>query len=244
MVDPKTLEVDADFYMESYKQNANAKVKKINVNVQADAKFFNAPNLTFRYGLAKNLEAQVITGYTGVLTNGNVVLRVKKNRIISVDKNVTGLDALGLGLKAGICSNRHARPSIALTGIMTLPNVGVPLFTPNHIGGEFDLDLYNELSETVDLQYGTGISWSGYNEDDHPSYIYGITPGVSFSDNVGLYLDLAGSMEKGITSDNRIDLDLSFSLNDYTTLDFYAGTSFNIKKFYFIGSTFTATIPF
>ena len=244
MVDPKTLEIDGDFYMESYKANANAKVKKIDVNVQADAKFFNAPNLTFRYGLAKNLEMQVITGYTGVLTNGTVVLRTKKNRIVSVSKNVTGLDALGLGLKVGLFSNKGARPSAAITGIMTLPNVGVPLFAPNNVGSEFDLDLYNELSDDFDLQYGAGIVWSGYNEDTHPSYLYGITPGLNLSDFAGIYLDLNGSLEKGVSTDNRVDLDLSFALNDNITLDIYAGTSFNIKKFYFIGSSFTATIPF
>ena len=244
MVDPKTMEIDGDFYMESYKANANAKVKKIDVNVQADAKFFNAPNLTFRYGLGKNLEMQVITGYTGVLTNGNVVIRTKKNIAISVNKNVTGLDALGLGLKVGLFSNKGSRPSAAITGIMTLPNVGVPLFAPNNVGSEFDLDLYNELSDDFDLQYGAGIVWTGFNEDAHPSYLYGITPGLNLSDFAGLYLDLNGSLEKGVSTDNRIDLDLSFALNDNITLDVYAGTSFNIKKFYFIGSSFTATIPF
>ena len=244
MVDPNNLEIDGYFEMDDYKANATAKVKKARVHLQADAKLFDAPDLTFRYGLAKNLEAQLITGYTGILTNGNVSLRAKKNRIISANKNATGLDALGLGMKVGLITNRDARPSVALTGILTLPNVGVPVFTPNNPGGEIDINLYNELNNYFDIQYGAGTIWSGYDLDPHISYSYYITPGVSFSDDVGLYLDLTGSTENGISPDNRFDFDLSFALNDYTTLDVYAGSSFNIKKFFYIGASFTATIPF
>jgi hypothetical protein len=244
VVDPKTMEIDADFYMEHYVANTSANVKKARVNVQSDLKYFNAPNLTFRYGLIKNLELQLITGYTGVLTKGNVTIKTKKDRIINTDKNVTGLNALGLGIKAGLMSNRKARPSLAFTGIVTLPNIGNPLFTPNTVGAEIDLDFYNSLSDYVDVAYDIGTVWSGYKEDPNNSYSYGISPGYTFSDNFGLYLDFNGIMEKGYSSDNRFDVDLSFTLSDYITLDAYAGTSFNIKRFYFIGSTLTATIPF
>ena len=65
-----------------------------------------------------------------------------------------------------------------------------------------------------------------------------------FIENVGLYLEFTGLLESGTNSDNRVDLDFSTYLSDYVTLDVYAGTSFNVKKFFFVGSTFTATIPF
>jgi hypothetical protein len=243
VVDPKTLEIDADFYMEKYTRGSSNSIKKLQVNVQSDLKYFNAPNLTFRYGLVKNLELQVITGYTGILTNGTATIKTPKNRIISATKNTTGLSSLGLGFKAGLLSNKKARPSIAFTGIMNLPNIGNPAFTPNTVGTDLTLSFYNSLSEDFDLEYIFGTTWSGYKEDKSNSYNYGISPGYSFSDYTGLYLDFTGLLENGASSDNRVDLDFSAYLNDYITLDVYAGTSFNVKKFYFIGSTFTATIP-
>jgi hypothetical protein len=244
MVDPKTLEIDADFNLEHYSANTNANAKKVQVNIKADLKYFNAPSLTFRYGLIKNLEFQVITGYIGVLTDASATIKTKNNRIISASKNATGLNSLSLGLKAGLLSNIKSRPSITFTGLVTLPNIGNPAFTPNTTGVDLSLGLYNYLSDKIDISYGLGTVWSGYKGDDKNSYNYNISPGYTFSDNFGLYLDFAGVMQQGSSSDNRFDMDLSFTLSDYITLDAYAGTSFNIKRFYFIGSTFTATIPF
>ncbi len=244
MVDSKSLEIDADFYMEKYTKGSANSIKKIQVNVQSDLKYFNAPAITFRYGLIKNLELQILTGYTGVLTNGTATIKTPKNRIISATKNTSGLSSLGLGFKAGLLSNKKARPSIAFTGIMNLPNIGNPAFTPNTVGTDLTLNFYNSLSKEVDLIYNFGTTWSGYKQDKSNSYNYCVSPGYSFSDNVGLYLEFTGLLESGTTSDNRVDLDFSTYLSDYVTLDVYAGTSFNVKKFFFIGSTFTATIPF
>jgi hypothetical protein len=192
----------------------------------------------------KNLEFQLITGYTGVLTNGSVNIKTKKNILISATQNETGLNALSMGLKAGLFTNKNARPSVAFTGILTLPNIGNPAFAPNNVGAEMDLNFYNLLSDKVDVAYNVGTIWSGYKDDPHNSYIYGISSGYIFSDNFGLYIDLSGMIQKGYSPDNRFDVDLSFYLNDYFAIDAYAGTSFNVKKFFFIGSTLTATIPF
>jgi hypothetical protein len=244
VVDPKTLEIDADFNLEHYTANTNANAKKLKLNVQADLKYFNAPSLTFRYGIVKNLEFQLITGYIGVLTQGSVAIKTPQNRIISATKDATGLNSLSLGLKAGLLSNKKARPSVAFTGLVTLPNIGNPSFTPNTLGVDLSLNMYNSLSDYIDVSYNFGTVWSGYKEDKDNSYNYGISPGYTFSDYFGLYLDFNGVMTKGYDPDNRFDVDLSFTLNDYITLDAYAGTSFNTKRFYFIGSTFTATIPF
>lgn len=244
VVDPKTLEIDADFNMDHYSANNNVNAKKLKLNVQADLTYFNAPTLTFRYGIVKNLEFQLITGYIGVLTQGSVAIKTPKNRIISATKDATGLNSLSLGLKAGLLSNKKARPSVAFTGLITLPNIGNPLFTPNTTGVDLSLNMYNSLSDNIDVAYDFGVVWSGDKEDKDNSYNYEISPGYTFSDNFGIYLDFTGVMTKGYDPDNRFDVDLSFTFNDYLSLDVYAGTSFNTKRFYFIGSTFTATIPF
>jgi hypothetical protein len=244
VVDPKILEIDLDFNLEKYIKGGSTNVKKAKANLQTDLKYFNAPAITLRYGVIKNLEFQLLTGYTGVLTNGEISIITKKNRTITTKNDATGLNALGLGIKVGLLTNKKARPSVALTGIVTLPNVGKSLFTPNNPGVELDLNFYNLLSENMDFAYNVGTIWSGYKDDPNNAYTYIITPGYSFSDNFGVYVDLSGIVQKGYSSDNRIDLDLSYYFNDYITLDVYAGTSFNIKKFYFIGSTFTATVPF
>jgi len=244
IVEPKTLEIDADFNFEHYSANASVNAKKIKLNIQADITYFNAPSITFRYGIIKNLEFQLITGYTGVLTKGTATIKTQKNRLISANKDVTGLSALSMGLKAGLLSNKKARPSLSFTGIVTLPNIGNPLFAPDNIGTELDLNFYNSLSNHIDITYSFGTIWSGYKDDTYNSYNYSITPGYSFSDYVGLYLDFNGVIEKNNSSENRFDVDLSFTFNDYITLDVYGGTSFNTKKFYFLGSTLTTTIPF
>lgn len=244
VVDPKTLEIDADFNMDHYSANNNVNAKKLKLNVQADLTYFNAPTLTFRYGIVKNLEFQLITGYIGVLTQGSVAIKTPKNRIISATKDATGLNSLTLGLKAGLLSNKKARPSVAFTGLITLPNIGNPLFTPNTTGVDLSLNMYNSLSDNIDVAYDFGVVWSGDKEDKDNSYNYEISPGYTFSDNFGLYLDFTGVMTKEYNPDNRFDVDLSFTFNDYLSLDVYAGTSFNTKRFYFIGSTFSATIPF
>ncbi|MCX6165888.1 MAG: transporter [Ignavibacteriae bacterium] len=244
IVEPKTLEIDADFYMEKYTFGSTSSGKQGKLGIQADLKYFNAPTLTFRYGIVKNLEFQLITGYTGILTNGTVKIKTKKNILISTTKDETGLNALSMGLKAGLLTNKNARPSIAFTGIITLPNIGNPAFAPNNVGAEMELNFYNLLSEKVDIAYNIGTIWSGYNDDPTNSYKYEISPGCTFSDNFGLYIDLSGIIQKGYSPDNRFDVDLSFYLNDNFTIDAFAGTSFNVKKFFFIGSTLTATIPF
>ena len=244
VVDPKTMEIDADFNLEHYTANGTGGKNKLQLGVQADLKYFNAPNLTFRYGVVKNFELQLITGYTGVLTKGQISIKTKQNRIIKALKNETGLSSPGLGFKAGLMKNKHARPSLAFTGIFTLPNIGDPLFTPNNAGADLSFNMYNSLSEDADIAYDIGTNWSGYYEDPHNSYNYTVSPGFTFSDDFGLYLDFAGILEKGFTPDNRIDIDMSFALGDYVTLDTYIGTSFNIKKFYYLGATLTTTIPF
>lgn len=244
MVEPKSLEIDADFYMEKYTMGNTVGIKKAKVSIQADLKYFTAPAFTFRYGVIKNLELQVLTGYTGVLTSGNISIKTIRNRLITAAKNTTGLSGLGVGFKAGLLSNKKARPSVSFTGIATLPNIGNPAFSQDKLGADLTLSFYNSFSEKTDLLYTFGTSWSGFKQDADNSYNYSISPGYSFSDNIGLYLEFTGLLERQSSPDNRLDLDFSAYLNDYITLDLYAGTSFNIKKFFFIGSTFTATIPF
>lgn len=244
IVEPKTLEIDADFYMEKYTFGSASSGKQGKLGVQADLKYFNVPTITLRYGLIKNLELQMVTGYTGVITNGTVNVKTKNNVLISATKDESGISGLGLGFKAGLLTNKNIRPSVAFSGIFTLPNTGNKSFPPNKVGVDMGLNFYNLISNEIDITYSVGTIWSGYDDDPNVAYVYGISPGYTFSDYFGLYLDFNGIYQKGYSPDNRFDVDLSFYLNDYFTLDVYAGTSFNVKKFYFIGSTFTATIPF
>lgn len=244
IVAPKTLELDFDFYYDKYTRGSSSSGKNVKLGVQADLKYYNAPTLTVRYGLLKNLELQVVTGFTGVITNGTVNVKTRKNILLSATKDESGISGLGLGFKAGLLTNKKARPSVSFTGIFTLPGTGSKTFTPNKTGVDLSLNFYNLISDEIDVAYNIGTVWSGYDNDPNTAIVYGISPGYSFTDNFSLYVDFNGIFQKGYAPDNRIDLDLSFNLNDYLTLDLYGGTSFNIKKFFFIGSTFTATIPF
>jgi hypothetical protein len=244
IVEPKTLEIDADFYMEKYTFGSNSAGKQGKLGIQADLKYFNAPTLTLRYGVIKNLELQLVTGYTGVITNGTVNIKTKNNVLISATKDESGISGLGLGFIAGLLTNKNIRPSVAFSGIFTLPNIGNKSFTPNKVGVDLGLNFYNLINDEIDIAYNVGTIWSGYDDDPNVAYVYGISPGYTFSDYFGLYLDFNGIYQKGYSPDNRYDVDLSFTLNDYLYLDVYAGSSFNVKKFFFIGSTFSATIPF
>jgi hypothetical protein len=244
IVEPKTLEIDLDFNREHYYANTNANAKKITINVQADLKYFNAPSITLRYGIIRNLEFQVLTGYTGVFTTANATINTPRNIKLKANQNVTGLNSLSMGFKAGLLSLKNERPSVAVTGLFTIPKVGNTVFAPDNLGADISLNLYNSFSDKVDLAYSFGTLWSGFKDDQKNSYNYSISPGYTFSDAFGLYVDFTGLLQQGSSSDNRFDVDLSFGLNDYISLDVYAGSSFNVKRFYFIGSSFSATIPF
>lgn len=243
VVDPKTLEIDLDFNLEHYTANKSANAKRIQVNAQADLKYFSAPSITLRYGIIKNLELQVLTGYTGVLTDASATIITKKSRVISASKNTTGLSSFSTGLKVGLMSNKKWRPSASLTGLVTIPGIGNPAFTPDNPGFDIGLNFYNSLNDEIDVSYGLGTIWSGYKDDPNNTYNYNISTGYTFSEVFGAYLDLSGLLQKGYSPDNRFDVDLSFALNDYIIFDVYGGTSFNIKRFYFIGSSISATIP-
>lgn len=244
IVEPRTLEIDADFYLEKYTYGSDSAGKRGKVGIQADLKYYNAPTLTLRYGVIKNLEFQLVTGYAGIITNGTANVKTKKNILISANNNESGFSGLGLGFKAGLLTNKNVRPSIALSGIFTIPSTGNKSFTPNNLGVDLGLNFYNLISEEIDIAYSLGAVWSGYDDDPNVAFVYGISPGYTFSDYFGLYLDFNGINQKGYSSDNRFDVDLSFTLNDYLYLDVYAGTSFNVKKFFFVGSTFSAIVPF
>lgn len=244
VVDPKTLEIDLDFNLEHYYTNSSANAKRVQVNVQADLKYFNAPSITLRYGIIRNLEFQVLTGYTGVFTDATATIKAKKSRVISASNNTTGLSSLSAGFKVGLLANRKWRPSASFTGLVTIPGVGNSAFAPDKAGFDIGLSLYNTLNDEIDVSYGLGTIWSGYKDDPDNSYNYNISAGYTFSEVFGAYLDFTGFYQKGYSPDNRFDIDLSFALNDNLIFDVYGGTSFNIKRFYFIGSSISATIPF
>jgi len=243
VMDPKTLGIDLDFNREHYYTNSNTNAKKMTINVQSDLKYFNAPGITLRYGIIKNLEFQFLTGYTGVFTTASATINTQRNIKLKANQNVTGLNSLTAGLKAGLLSLKNARPSVAVTGLFTIPKVGNSVFAPDNFGADLSLNFYNTLSEKLDVSYSIGSLWTGYMDDPKNSYTYSVSPGYTFSDVFGLYLDFTGLMQQGSSSDNRYDVDLSFALSDYIYLDVYAGSSFNVKRFYFIGTTFSATIP-
>ncbi|MBI5402781.1 MAG: transporter [Ignavibacteriae bacterium] len=244
VVDPKTLEIDLDLNLEHYYTNTNANAKRVQLNIQADLKYFNAPSITIRYGIIKNLEFQVLTGYTGVLTDATATIKTKKSRVISASNNTTGLSSLSAGFKVGLMANKNWRPSASFTGLVTIPGIGNPAFTPDNPGFDIGLNFYNPLNDEIDVSYGLGTVWSGYKDDPDNSYNYNISAGYTFSEVFGAYLDFTGLYQKGYSPDNRFDVDLSFAINDNLIFDVYGGTSFNIKRFYFIGSSISATIPF
>lgn len=243
VVDPKTLEIDLDFNLEHYTANKSVNAMRIQVNAQADLKYFSAPAITLRYGIIKNLEFQILTGYTGVLTDATATIKTKKSRVISASNNTTGLSSLSTGFKIGLMANKKWRPSASFTGLVTIPGIGNSAFTPDNPGFDLGLNFYNYLNDEIDVSYGLGTIWSGYKDDPNNSYNYNISAGYTFSEVFGAYLDFTGLFQKGYSPDNRFDVDLSFALNDYIIFDVYGGTSFNIKRFYFIGSSISATIP-
>jgi hypothetical protein len=185
MVEPNSLQIDGDFYLEVYKMNAGQNLK----NIKVDLKFFNAPQITLRFGIVRNLEVQLYTGYTGVITKGNVNIRILNKSLITANKDLTGLNPLGFGIKAGLVTNKKLRPSIAINGILTLPSVGIPAFRPDNPGAEVYFNFYNQLSEKFDIVYDAEIIWSGFSSDPYRSYYLAVSPGYFFSDKISLSLN-------------------------------------------------------
>jgi len=246
LVPVNNLEIDADFYSEKYSGKVNIKLpKKQTQTLDINASYFNAPDLTLRYGLFKNFEIQFNTGYTGILTKSQTAIKIKKLKIVNVDHDLTGLNALSIGAKVGLLPEVGSAPSIAVTGIITTQTLGVPAFRPNNAGAELDLNMHNTFSDNFDIAYDAGASWSGFDADPLPSYSYTLTPNIAFSDDVGCFLSLYGFMQSGSSPVNRFDAGLSFAFGDNITADGYAGTDFqNAKNFFRFGASISLNFDF
>jgi hypothetical protein len=239
LVSPKTLEIDNEFYLEVTKYGQKMSPKLTENIVIKDITF---PSITFRYGVIKNFEIQLNTGYRGINAENTFLLDTKGQKKINITGNISGLSNLSFGFKAGLFSEKAYTPSIAITSLVTLPKVGHPAFQSENPGLDLTLNLYKSLGNNFDFGFDLGGIWNG--SDEYPTYVYNISPSVYASDDLSFFAELTGYLTYNSKTDNRIDGGIDYTFSDYFEGQFLIGTSFQIKKLFFIGASLSVTIPF
>lgn len=241
LVPPKTFQIETDFSID----NAKGETKLSKFIFDANARDYAVPSLTFRLGVARNLELQLITGYRAVILSQKLGKVTRNGRTITIDKNITGLSEFTAGFKYGLFTNHKLRPSMAVTALFTLPNVGVPAFSSENIGSEIDLNFFNALGKYSDVAYDIGGIWDGSDENPRPIWYYRISPEVYASENLAFFIEGYGYLTKNSPTENRLDIGIDYVFSDYVESYIFGGTIINnSKKFGFAGANLTITLPF
>jgi hypothetical protein len=187
-----------------------------------------APTILWRYALNRQLELRMV----------NEINRFEASDL----KKQTGLIPLELGVKLHVAEKNGWIPQTAFIGHISIPDVATKDFRTSFIAPSFRFTMQHQLTDKMTLSYNLGMEWNG--ETPEGSAIYTLASGYSFTDKLGMYVELYGFMPEESKAAHNFDGGFTYLLADNMQLDISSGLGLmnsNLDHYFSLG--FSLRLP-
>ena len=174
--------------------------------IDQNQKTYNYPSTLWKYGVNEKFELRLITELT--------LEKTKEN-------SSNGFSPLTIGFKTSLFEEKGFIPKTSFIGHVTTSKIGSNEFQTKYIAPSFRFTMQHTLSEKISFAYNLGSEWNGENAEH--SYIYTLTTGFSFTDEIGFYTELYGFIPTENMADHRFDCGLTYLINNDFMADISGG---------------------
>jgi hypothetical protein len=94
-------------------------------------------------------------------------------------------------------------------------------FKSDYYAPEFRFVMQHTLSDKISFSYNLGAEWDGISPE--PTFIYTVASGYSFTDKLGLYIELFGFAPQKTTAHHNFDGGFTYLINNNFMLDLSSG---------------------
>ncbi|WP_293875742.1 transporter [Flavobacterium sp.] len=176
------------------------------------------PSTLWKYGVNKNFEMRLITEFISQTINGETIF---------------GLNPIYIGCKIKITDEQGFLPKTSFIGHILLPKLASTEFKADYFATKFRFVMQHTLTKKVSFSYNLGAEWDGFSPV--ATFIYTVTSGYSFTDQLGAYFELFGFAPQNETSNHSLDGGFTYLINNNFMLDLSSGIGItdNAPKHYF-----------
>ncbi len=177
----------------------------------SETTILTTPTILTKFGINDHFELRLITEFTNE-ENDN-------------DK-ISGINPILIGFKTRLLEEKGIIPTTSFIAHLGLPKLASPELKVSYYSPEFRFTMQHTISQKQTLSYNLGAEWNG--ETPEPTFIYTLTTGFSFTENIGGYIEFYGFIPQIEKPDHRFDAGLTYLLNTNNQLDISAG--FGLSK--------------
>ena len=171
------------------------------------------PELVIKYGLLKHLELR-----TRLLT--------VTDRFKQMSTSQSGLEPVEVGLKALITEGKGILPHSSFSAQLGIPGFASKNYTVNKVFPKLRLNLENEISEKLYLEYNVGAEWDG--ENNNPQWLVSVSPHVEIGKKFQIFAETFTDMQVAEEPEVSVDAGLLYYLTNNVALDVAGG--FGVSK--------------
>lgn len=171
------------------------------------------PELVVKYGLFRWLELR-----TRILT---VTDKVKRP-----SSSLSGLEPIEVGVKALITEGKGMIPHTSLSAQFGIPGLASKEFTAVKLYPKIRLNLENELSDKLYLEYNVAAEWDGF--DDVPVWMLAVSPHLEVGKKFQFMVEAFSELQRGKSAELSADAGAIYWISNNTMVDINAG--FGISK--------------
>lgn len=152
----------------------------------------------------------------------------------------SGLEALEVGAKAALCSEKAWRPRTSVIAHVAIPGTAAPGFRPEGPAGNMRFTLQHTLSDRLSVGYNLGGEWEG---GAFAAGIWTATVGLGAGDRWGFFGEMYGSLGADGAADHWTDAGATFRMGSHVLLDTSFGTSLRGDGAWFVGAGLSFRVP-
>lgn len=183
------------------------------------------PAVLFKPGLTERLELRFIVDRTVAQVGGG---------------RSSGMEALEVGAKAALCSEKAWRPRTSVIAHVAIPGTAAPAFRPQGPAGNIRFTLQHTLSRRLSLGYNLGAEWENGSLTNG---IWTTTVGMSAGNRWGFFGEVYGSQGADGAADHWTDAGVTFRMGSHVLLDTSFGTSLRGDGAWFVGAGLSFRVP-
>lgn len=165
-----------------------------------------APTILSKFGINDHFELRMITEYV-----------IDKND----DGKISGLNPVAFGFKTRLFEEKGIVPTTSFIAHLSFPKLAKREFQTTFYAPEFRFTMQHTISKNQTISYNIGSEWNG--ETAEPTFIYTLTTGYSFTDEISGYVEFYGFVPQIEKPDHRFDCGLNYLFNPNHQLDISGG---------------------
>jgi hypothetical protein len=172
------------------------------------------PELVIKYGILKHLEIR-----TRLLS--------VTDKFKQTSTTQSGLEPIEVGVKALITEAKGIVPHSSFSAQIGLPRAASKNYTANKVFPKLRLNLENELSEKLYLEYNVGAEWDG--ENNNPQWLVSVSPHLEIGEKFQIFAETFTDMQVAEAPEVSVDAGLLYYLTKNFALDLAGGLGVSKK---------------